>query len=102
MAQAPGERRRTEWRKSEKAEGSRLRDLALGLSPSAFWPVLLKRLGSGGLLGEQLHRVEQLAVHQDFVVQVSAGRATGRADVADDIATVYGLACLLYTSPSPR
>ena len=39
-------------------------------------------------LGEELQRVDQLAVREDFVVQVRAGRAAGGADIADDVAAL--------------
>ena len=49
---------------------------------------------SGRGLGQELQRVDQLAVGENFVVQVRAGRAAGRADVADDVAALDVLARL--------
>ena len=41
-------------------------------------------------LGQELQRVDQLSVHQDFVVKVSAGRAAGRAHIANHVAAFHG------------
>src|SRR6185436_16535796 len=43
------------------------------------------------LVGEERHRVRQLAVHPHFVVEMGAGRAAGGADIADDVAPLDAL-----------
>src|SRR6476620_6345473 len=59
-------------------------------------PLLLaRRLGR---LGEQLHRIQELAVHQDLVVQVRSGRSSRGPDISDDVDAVNGLAVLYVES----
>src|SRR5204863_1824111 len=39
--------------------------------------------------GEELQRIHQLAIRENLVVQVSAGRATSRSDVPDGVAPLH-------------
>src|SRR5687767_5429815 len=46
------------------------------------------------LLRQQLKRIEEPAVREDFVMEVIAGRAAGRAETSDDVAALHALALL--------
>ncbi len=51
-----------------------------------------KLLAKNGRLGEELQGIEQLAVGQDFVVEMRTGRAARGADKADHVAAADGFA----------
>src|SRR5439155_22889194 len=62
------------------------------LQPSARIRFYL-RIGRNGLR-QELERIDQLAVGENLVVKMRAGRAAGRSDVADDLAALHGRARL--------
>ena len=69
-----------------------LKGLMMRRSPVAGVAACPERREGRLYFREQLERVGQLAVQQDLVVQVRAGRSAGRADVADHVAAVDAVA----------